>query len=617
MTRAPRTGSGVDGRRDGGRVSSAGRNRPERDVTRRTDEVPARGAGGVSARGREVNPGPTWASAARLPGHGGPLVPAGRSQQARHPQRPMSTTPAADGLRTRESFGPEPSPERLDALLHEFSAQPPGPRRAALRDHVIRLMLPMARRVTRRFQRHGEEFDDLVQVAALGLIKAVDGYDPSRGHAFLAYALPKVTGEVRRHLRDRTAAVRLPRPLQDASGRILRAVEELEQRPGGRSPTAEQIAEHTGLSRDRVLCALRAVRECRARSLDEPAGSDRRDPPVRTVGAEDPALGRVVDSVTLAALVRQLPERDRRVLYLRFYRECSQPQIARAVGVSQMQVSRILRRCLDRLREGLEAGEPCVDGRAGARPPAPPSHGHRTAADAAHRGTGRPARLTLPGAAPPLTAAARPLPHGGAPGPTPRRAPLSPPGPRTTAAAARPAGTLRAAHAAPRTAPPLTSTAHRHPHGDESEPTRQQPHTPCGPRGAVRRTPPAPRRTGAGGRVGRTPRAPRRQGCGGGYRPVRWCSAGPRGRVAPGPGRRTGAGPVPARCPRRTARPPPVRARTGEAPPLPRPRPSRPPRPARTPGPRADGGAHREASPAPAPARMALAGRPGPGTARP
>ncbi|MFD7699264.1 sigma-70 family RNA polymerase sigma factor [Streptomyces caelestis] len=271
----------------------------------------------------------------------------------------MSTS-AADVIRTCDAAVPEPSSEQLDALLRELSEHPPGLRRAALRDHVIRLLLPMARRVTRRFGRHGEEFEDLVQVASLGLIKAVDGYDPARGHAFLAYALPKVTGELRRHLRDRTTTVRLPRPLQEASGRIFQAVEELEQRSGGRSPTSAQIAEHTGLGQDRVLSTLRAVHACRPRSLDEPAGHGQEGPLARLVGAEDPALGRVVDTVSLAALVKRLPERDRRVLYLRFYRERTQQQIADAVGVSQMQVSRILRRCLDRLREALLAGEPCA-----------------------------------------------------------------------------------------------------------------------------------------------------------------------------------------------------------------------------------------------------------------
>jgi RNA polymerase sigma-70 factor (sigma-B/F/G subfamily) len=314
---------------------------------------------------------------------------------------------AADVIRTRDAV-PEPSSEQLDSLLRELSEHPPGPRRAALREHVIRLLLPMARRVTRRFRRHGEEFDDLVQVASLGLVKAVDGYDPALGHAFLSYAVPKVTGEIRRHLRDRTATVRLPRPLREASGRIFQAVEELEQRLGGRSPTPEQIAAHTGLGRDRVLSALRAVHACRARSLDEPAGHDREIPLVRLIGAEDPALGRVVDTVSLTALVRRLPERDRRVLYLRFYREYTQRQIADAVGVSQMQVSRILRRCLDRLREALLAGEPRAGTGGAAREPATGRAARPARTSCGLRGTEEPVRPV--GAAGP----ARPAPRAAA-----------------------------------------------------------------------------------------------------------------------------------------------------------------------------------------------------------
>ncbi|MFG2681141.1 sigma-70 family RNA polymerase sigma factor [Streptomyces sp. NPDC048392] len=272
-------------------------------------------------------------------------------------------------LRTHRGAAPlQPSPEDLDALLLELARRPPGPERAALRERVIRLLLPMARRVARRFHRYGEDPDDLVQVASLGLIKAVDAYDPTLGHAFLSYALPKVTGELRRHLRDRTATVRLPRALQEASGQVVRAVEELEQRFHGHSPTPEQIAEHTGLDPALVRATVRALHESRPRSLDEPAARDHEDPLSCLLGAEDTGYGRVVDTVALAALVEQLPERDRHVLHLRFYRERTQQQIADVIGVSQMQVSRILRRCLDRLREGLLTNEPPRDGAPVQRP---------------------------------------------------------------------------------------------------------------------------------------------------------------------------------------------------------------------------------------------------------
>ncbi|MER6633909.1 SigB/SigF/SigG family RNA polymerase sigma factor, partial [Streptomyces sp. NPDC000987] len=291
------------------------------------------------------------------------------SSSAAGPLRPRDATAAA-----------EPSSERFDVLMREMAEQPPGPRRTALRDQILVLLLPLARRVARRYRHRGEDLDDLVQVASLGLVKAVDGYDPALGHAFLSYALPKVTGELRRHLRDRTAAVRLPRPLHEASRQVFQAVEELEQRLGGRPPTPEQIAEHTGLEPHRVLSALRAVHECRPRSLDEPAAHDQDSPLACLIGAEDAALGRVLDTLTVTALVKRLPERDRRVLYLRFYREQTQQQIADVIGVSQMQVSRILRRCLERLREALSATEPPTAD--GGRAPQP--------------GSGRPARQASP-----------------------------------------------------------------------------------------------------------------------------------------------------------------------------------------------------------------------------
>ncbi|MFE4050259.1 sigma-70 family RNA polymerase sigma factor [Streptomyces sp. YIM B13518] len=303
----------------------------------------------------------------------------------------MSTS-VADVIRTCDAAVPEPSSEQLDALLRELSEHPPGRRRAALRDHVIRLLLPMARRVTRRFGRHGKEFDDLVQVASLGLIKAVDGCGPVRGHAFLSYALPEVTGELRRHLRDRTATVRPPRLLQEASGPVFQAVEELEQRSGGHSPTSEQIAEHTGHGQEGPLARL--------------------------AGAEDPALGRVIDTVSLTALVKRLPKRDRRVLCLRFHRERTQQQIADAVGVSRMQVSRIPRRCLDRLREALLAGEPCAGSAEETRGPAGGRAVRPARAPCGRRDTKKPVRSVR------STGPARPAPGPAAPahpaGPAPR-----------------------------------------------------------------------------------------------------------------------------------------------------------------------------------------------------
>ncbi|MFJ3981908.1 sigma-70 family RNA polymerase sigma factor [Streptomyces fungicidicus] len=467
----------------------------------------------------------------------------------------MSTS-AADVIRTRDAAAPEPTSQHLDALLRELSQQPPGPRRAALRDDVIRRLLPVAHRVTRRFRRHGEEWDDLVQVASLGLIKAVDGYDPARGHAFLSYALPKVTGEVRRHLRDRTAAVRLPRPLQEAAGQVFRAVEELEQRLDGHPPTTEQIAEHTGLGADRVLSALRAVHECRPRSLDAPAGGGR-DAPACPLGAEDPALGLVVDTVSLASLVRRLPERDRRVLHLRFYREQSQREIAEAVGVSQMQVSRILRRCLGRLREALLAGEPRPEAREAAQAasparPAPGLPSRRHAPGRGRPGARRPVsahrRPETPPRTPPHTTTPQPAtprdsavhhrepgPPAGPPPPAHRRAPG-----RGRPGARRPMNARRRPRTPPHTTTPQPATAHdgaarRRECPAPGSPARRRPPGHAGP---VPRRPLCTRRPRTCPRTpprATTPRggAARRRKPGCGVPGVRRCGGGRRGARPP------------------------------------------------------------------------------------
>ncbi|MCX3063045.1 sigma-70 family RNA polymerase sigma factor [Streptomyces beihaiensis] len=251
----------------------------------------------------------------------------------------------------------ELSSERIDALMRDLAARPPGQGRTAARERTISLLVPLARRVARRFRAQSEDYDDLVQVASLGLVKAVDGYDPTLGHAFLSYALPTIVGEIKRHIRDHTTPVRLPRPVQEARALIFQAVAELQQRDGGRSPSPAQISENTGLEPGRVTATLRAVRECNPRYLDAQATDGEDCAIISRLGAEDRELSRVVDSVALTSAVKQLPEQDRHVLYLRFYRERTQQQIADVVGVSQMQVSRILTRCLQRLRVAL-ASEP-------------------------------------------------------------------------------------------------------------------------------------------------------------------------------------------------------------------------------------------------------------------
>ncbi|MHC3474863.1 SigB/SigF/SigG family RNA polymerase sigma factor [Streptomyces sp. 7R007] len=323
----------------------------------------------------------------------GPRV---RHHSARPSQRTMTPPHAHPRQPDDRIDAPELTSDGIDSLMRALGEQPPGPRRASLREQAIRLLLPLAGRVARRFRARGEDYDDLVQVACLGLVKAVDRYDPSRRHAFLSYALPTVVGELKRHLRDRTTSVRLPRPLQEAQGQIFQAVEELEQQLGGCSPTVEQIAAHTGLESHRVRTTLRAVRECHTRSLDAPTYDGEGPAVADLIGFEDEAVDFVVDTVALASAVKQLPERDRHVLYLRFYQEKTQQQIADAIGVSQMQVSRILARCLARLRTEL-----WTDTAVGSGERRPTSGRPRT------RDTNEPRRPPIPDRPPTRTAAKR------------------------------------------------------------------------------------------------------------------------------------------------------------------------------------------------------------------
>lgn len=263
---------------------------------------------------------------------------------------------------------PDPSPELtsegIDALVGRVHALPDGPARRAAREEAIRRLVPFARRIAAKYRNVTvEDPDDLAQIACLGLVKAVDGYDPGRGHAFLAYAMPTVSGEIKRHLRDRSGLLRLPRPVQEARLRVGHARRELEQRFGGRAPTAAEIAHVSGVSAEAVTEALRSETACRLRSLDTP---DRDGPTggrsvADTLGGPDPALDLVVDRLALAEALRCLPDRERRILYLRFFHDQTQQQIATAVGVSQMQVSRLLARCLSRLRARLAPPEPAPE----------------------------------------------------------------------------------------------------------------------------------------------------------------------------------------------------------------------------------------------------------------
>ena len=220
----------------------------------------------------------------------------------------------------------------------------------AVRDAIVERFLPLARQLARRY-RGLEDLEDLEQVAAIGLLKAIDRFDPGRGLAFSTYAFPTIAGELKRHFRDRGWAVRVPRAMQELVGRVERASAELSGQ-AGRTPTVAEIAERTDATPERVLEALRARTARRTHSLDLERDSENGGAPLgRDLVVEDRAFARVEDAAMLDQFMRVLSPRDRLILSLRFREDLLQSQIGVRVGLSQMQVSRSLRSSIDRLRE--------------------------------------------------------------------------------------------------------------------------------------------------------------------------------------------------------------------------------------------------------------------------
>jgi RNA polymerase sigma-B factor len=224
----------------------------------------------------------------------------------------------------------------------------------AARERLVAGMMPLVRRVASGYG-HPRHQEDLVQAACLGLVKAIDRWDPHRGHALRSYAIPTMHGEVRRWLRDHSWAVHVPRPLQEQVLAVTRAIAELRGRDG-RTPTGEQIAAHLQMELEDVLEAIQAGRAYGAASLEAPLNGD---PDAGTLadvlGDDDDLLDRAERVASLHSLRDLLDDRDREILRLRFVEDLTQTQIADCIGCSQMQVSRLLRRALDRLSERATA----------------------------------------------------------------------------------------------------------------------------------------------------------------------------------------------------------------------------------------------------------------------
>lgn len=220
------------------------------------------------------------------------------------------------------------------------------------RDELVQRYLPLARKLSRRYGGAREPFDDLLQVASLGLVKAVDRFDTSRGTAFSSFAVPTIMGELKRYFRDQGWAVHVPRGAQERAVKVEDAQNRLSARTG-HAPTVSELAEYLEFSLEEVLDALETSRAHHAASLDAPSDDGDADSGtvVDTIGAQDPRLSGIETRLTVGAAAEKLSDRERRVLALRFVHDLTQTEIAEQIGVSQMQISRILRRSIVRLGE--------------------------------------------------------------------------------------------------------------------------------------------------------------------------------------------------------------------------------------------------------------------------
>lgn len=259
---------------------------------------------------------------------------------------------------------PFSEPEKLNgaaatrALTRELFEQlgrlePGEPARSAIRDRLVEMHLPLVEHLARRFRNRGEPLDDLIQVGTIGLIKSVDRFDSTRGVEFSTYATPTIVGELKRHFRDRGWAIRVPRRLQELRLSLASATGDLTQELG-RAPTVAELAAKLGLPKEEVLEGLESANAYSTLSLDAPdQGHDDAPAVVDSLGSEDEALEGVEYREALRPLLAQLPEREKRILLLRFFSGMTQSQIAEEVGISQMHVSRLLARTLAQLRERL------------------------------------------------------------------------------------------------------------------------------------------------------------------------------------------------------------------------------------------------------------------------
>jgi RNA polymerase sigma-B factor len=223
---------------------------------------------------------------------------------------------------------------------------------ASAREELVNRHLPLVRSLARRYAGRGEALEDIEQVGAIGLIKAIDRYELDREVALTTYATPNVVGEIKRHFRDKGWAIRVPRALQELNGKMGPTIERLTSRLG-RSPSIAEIAAEFETSTELVLEALEAGSAYAPLSLSAGPSGDEELDPMETIGTEDEEYERTDDRTSLEPALAALPEREREILRMRFEDGLTQTQIAERVGISQMHVSRLIRRSLERMRTQL------------------------------------------------------------------------------------------------------------------------------------------------------------------------------------------------------------------------------------------------------------------------
>jgi RNA polymerase sigma-B factor len=219
------------------------------------------------------------------------------------------------------------------------------------REALVRRFLPLARSLARRYDRSSEPFEDLLQVASLGLLKALNRFDPAMGHPFASFAVPTILGEMRRHFRDAGWSVHVPRGSQERALKVRDAQERLAN-SHGRAPTVNELAQFLELDKGEVIDAMQAIQAYESLSLDapRPGATDEATSYGDAMGEEDARYELVELDATVSAVMGRVPQRERQILHMRFVEDLTQTEIAERIGISQMQVSRLLRRSLDQLR---------------------------------------------------------------------------------------------------------------------------------------------------------------------------------------------------------------------------------------------------------------------------